>query len=398
MGMPPGLAITLVLIAACTAFALKPVRRPAPVSLASYLLGLVVNEIPFAIFLYVVIPVMTLAFADEHSRSMAWGLDAYLLLVTAGLAYIWWRQQDAVNEVEDAVDVGGTHHWVYPYAEEHSPVLSKAPGTVRILAAPFPVRRADVRRAGNISYGDAGRRNLLDVYHHRDLPRDAPVLVYFHGGSFNSGNKRREGRPLILRLASRGWVCISANYRLRPEASFVDWMTDVKKVIAWAKDEGSGFGADPQSVFVAGSSAGGHMAAVAGLTASDPVFQQGFEETDTSVAGFIGMYGYYGGLDGEPVPSSPLDYLKEDAPPAFLAHGDIDTVVKVEGARRFAARLGENSKNPVTYVELSGAQHGFDLLHSERMERVSDGIETWAARVIRAASDPEPSRTARPTR
>ncbi|MEU8263688.1 alpha/beta hydrolase [Micromonospora sp. NPDC048999] len=83
-----------------------------------------------------------------------------------------------------------------------------------LLLAPFAVRRRDVVRVGNIAYGDAGRRNLLDVYHRRDRPTGGPVLVYFHGGGFRTGHKRWEGRGLLHHLAAQGWVCVSANYQL----------------------------------------------------------------------------------------------------------------------------------------------------------------------------------------
>jgi dipeptidyl aminopeptidase/acylaminoacyl peptidase len=62
-----------------------------------------------------------------------------------------------------------------------------------------------------------------------------------------------------------------------------------------------------------------------------------------------------------------------------VAHGDQDTVVLVEDARRFVQRLGSISSNPVVYAELPGAQHAFDLFHSLRFEAVVDGIEAFAA-------------------
>jgi acetyl esterase/lipase len=79
------------------------------------------------------------------------------------------------------------------------------------------------------------------------------VLIHLHGGGFGSGRKNREARPLIYRLASQGWVCVSANYRLRPAARFPDQLIDVKKVIAWVREHGAEYGADPARVFVAGS-------------------------------------------------------------------------------------------------------------------------------------------------
>jgi acetyl esterase/lipase len=174
-------------------------------------------------------------------------------------------------------------------------------------------------------------------------------------------------------------VCISANYRLSPAATFPDQLIDVKRVIAWAREHGPEYGADPAVVFVAGSSAGGHLASLAALTPNDPVFQPGFESADTSVAAAISLYGYYGSLGSDREPSSPLVYVRTDAPPFFVAHGDKDTLVLVEDARHFVERLQGASSNPVVYAELPGAQHTFDLFHSLRFEAVIDAIEAFAA-------------------
>jgi acetyl esterase/lipase len=238
-----------------------------------------------------------------------------------------------------------------------------------------------VERIRNIRYGDAGRKNLLDLYRHRSHPSAAPTLVYVHGGGFFSGRKSFEARPLIHRLARHGWVCISANYRLRPAASFPDHLIDLKKVIAWVRDHGDEYGADREAVFVAGSSAGGHMAAMAALTPNDPAFQPGFEDADTSVSGAITLYGYLGNYYGQGAASSPQAYVRADAPPFFVAQGARDTCSPrfVEIARGFIEKLRGTSCNPVIYAELPGAQHSFDLFHSTVFEAVIDGIEDFAA-------------------
>ncbi|EST37914.1 hypothetical protein N566_10360, partial [Streptomycetaceae bacterium MP113-05] len=216
---------------------------------------------------------------------------------------------------------------------------------------------------------------------------NAPVLVYLHGGRFVSGRKSREALPVLHRLARQGWLCVSANYRLSPDAVFPGHLVDLKKVIAWVREEGHAYGADPSTVFVAGSSAGGHLASFAGLTPGDPVYQPGFESVDTSVTGVISLYGWYGDVNaGEQVASSPHDVLREDAPPFFVTHGDRDSLVHVEGARLFVRRLREVSRRPVVYAELPGAHHAFDLLHSLRCEAVVDGIESFAA-WVRARSE-----------
>jgi acetyl esterase/lipase len=241
----------------------------------------------------------------------------------------------------------------------------------------FVFLQVAVERVANIRYGPAGRRNLLDLYRHRSHPSRRPTLIYLHGGAFRFGSKRFGARPLLYRLASQGWVCVSANYRLLPAARFPDPLIDVKKVISWVREHGGEYGAAPTAVFLAGSSAGGHLASMAALTPNDPVFQPGFEGADTSVAGAISLYGYYG-----PVASdwpSPLAYVNTNAPPFFVVHGDQDTLVIVEDARSFVEQLRMTSSNPVAHAELPGAQHGFDQLRSRRFETVVDAIEEFTA-------------------
>jgi acetyl esterase/lipase len=93
----------------------------------------------------------------------------------------------------------------------------------------------------------------------------------------------------------------------------------------------------------------------------------------------ISLYGYYDGIGADRSLSSPREHVRADAPPFFIAHGDRDTLVLVEDARGFVARLRRSSSNPVVYAELPGGQHTFDLVHSLRFEAVVDGIEAFAA-------------------
>jgi acetyl esterase/lipase len=122
---------------------------------------------------------------------------------------------------------------------------------------------------------------------------------------------------------------------------------------------------------------------MAALTPGDPAFQPGFEDVDTSVTAAVCLYGYYGALrsDGRPPtrPSTPMAHVGPEAPPCFVAHGDRDTYVAVEGARRFAAALRAASSSPVVYAELPGAQHAFDLFHSLRFDAVVSAVEAFAA-------------------
>jgi acetyl esterase/lipase len=241
-----------------------------------------------------------------------------------------------------------------------------------------------VERVADIAYGEAGKANRLDVYRRRGPAESGPMLLYFHGGGFTSGGKSREARPLLYRLASEGWVCASANYRLAatPGEGFPEHLIDVKKVIGWAREHGAEYGGDPSVVVVAGSSAGAHLAAMAALTPCDPGFQPGFEDVDTSVDGAVCLYGYYGELGGESrIPTSPVAHVRGEAPPFFVAHGDNDTYTSVEGARSLVARLRDASSQPVVYAELPGAQHSFDLFYSARVESVIGGVEAFTTAV-----------------
>jgi hypothetical protein len=71
-------------------------------------------------------------------------------------------------------------------------------------------------------------------------------------------------------------------------------------------------------------------------------------------------------------------YLRADAPPFLLVHGDLDPSSPVAAVRAFAERLGEVSTRPVHYLELPGGQHAFDLFHSPRGEAVVDVVEAFA--------------------
>ena len=374
--MPIGYLVSVSLFALCTLMALSPIRRPHALGWVSLLLGLLFSELPLiALFLLVLTAVSNVGQQGLDAPAAWLAAGCLTLLVMIGLAVIVRRELRAGPVLEHAmVDALGVD-WRGTLDAGMAARLRRRLPYTRILFAPIPFRRRDVERLANIRYGDAGRSNLLDVYRHRSRPSGGPVLIHLHGGAFVMGKKNREARPLLYRLASQGWVCISANYRLGREGSRSGNLIDVKKVIAWVREHGHELGADPAVVFVAGSSAGAHLAAQAALTPNDPSLQPGFQGAETSVSAAILLYGYYGALDTDPRMGSST---RLDAPPFFVAHGGIDSLLPAETARRFSARLRSSSSDPVLYAELPGAQHGFDLFHSIRFESVVDAIEAFA--------------------
>ena len=377
--MPVGYLVTITLVAWCTLLALAPLRRPRTLGLMSWIFSFLLNELPFIACLWVLASTLLALGQDDLGSPGGRAALGLAILTTAGLVIIAWRGVRTGPSVEQALTRGLGEGWRSAIDPRMASQLRRRLPWGRIILGPFLLRRCDVELVANIRYGDAGKRNLLDVYRHRSHPSGGPVLVYLHGGGFRRGRKSREARPLLYRLASQGWVCISANYRLAPSASFSDQVIDVKKVIAWVGEHGHDYGADRACVFVAGSSAGGHLASMAALTPNDSAFQPGFEFADTEVVAAISLYGYYGPVDRAQRPSSPSAYVRPDAPPFFVAHGDQDTFVPVVGARRFVERLQRGSSDAVVYVELPGGQHTFDLFHSIRFETLIDAIEAFAA-------------------
>jgi acetyl esterase/lipase len=383
--VPIGYLWTVTVLALGTVLALAPVRLPGILGALSFRLGLLVSELPFVVFaLLLASTVLALGQGDIDSAA-GWVVLGAAVLTAVGLGVVVWQALRARPVVDRALREGLGAGWRAAVDPGMAGRLRRRRPYARILVRPVLVRRRDVERLADLSYGDAGQANRLDVYRPRSAPPSGPTLVYFHGGGYTGGRKDREARPLLYRLASQGWVCVSANYRLRPAATFADHLVDAKKVIAWVRDHGDEYGADPALLFLAGSSAGAHLSALAALTPSDPAYQPGFEDADTSVTAAISLYGYYGhyyghGADERPA-TSPLAYVRPDAPPFFVAHGDRDEYpgTSVETARRFVGKLRGASSDPVVYAELPGGHHGFDLFHSLRFEAVVDGVEAFAA-------------------
>jgi acetyl esterase/lipase len=229
-----------------------------------------------------------------------------------------------------------------------------------------------------------------------------PGIMQIHGGAWVIGGKDEQGLPLLNHLAAAGWVGLNIEYRLSPKATWPDHLIDVKRAIAWYREHAAAYGADPDFLVVTGGSAGGHLTAMAALTAGDEEYQPGFEDADTSVRAAVPFYGAYDLLgdgrqrdprsllwilerlfmkrrrDEDPeayVKASPINRVRPEAPPFLVIHGDADSLLPVDGARRFVARLREVSEAAVVYVELKGAQHAFDIFPSYRTARVVEAVE-----------------------
>jgi acetyl esterase/lipase len=282
------------------------------------------------------------------------------------------------------------------------------------LVRPWPAHRerapmwkvAGQRRyvhRSSVRYGDHPSQ-LLDIWRSKDtatLQMPAPILVFIPGGAWVFGRRELQGHALMAHLARRGWVCLSIQYRSSPRHRWPRQITDVKAAIAWARANAHEFGGDANFVAIAGCSAGGHLATLAGLTANDPAWQAELPtDADTSVDAFVSVYGLYDWADRSTPErdrfmeflervvvkrsqarhpevfraASPTERVHSFAPPFLAVHGSDDGLIPVAEARGFVDRLRSVSEAAVGYIELPGVGHGFDLVDGARTAPVVAAI------------------------
>jgi acetyl esterase/lipase len=384
-----------------TANALRP-NRWAWSSVPTFFAGWLTAELaPQLLAAQAVDTVTQLARGRVRTRNDQLGL-AMGALTMAGLGALMASGHGARREVEHALTEA--------LGKDYAGGLERVPGPAdlatpwRQLVVPFLMRNPEVVRLRNVAYAPGGRRFTLDVFHHERRPAGRPVLLHVHGGAWVLGNKEQQGIPLMHHMAAKGWVCVSANYPLSPRSAWPAHVIALKRALAWIREHGEEYGADPSFVAVTGGSAGGHLAALLALSAGDPLFQPGFEEADTSVQACVPHYGAYDfaaetgtratkdrlrwvarhvvGKDPVRHPeiyraASPLARVNENAPPFFVIHGHGDSLIPVREARSFVDALRAVSRNPVAYAELSGAQHAFDVFPSIRSAHVVRGVERF---------------------
>ena len=191
-----------------------------------------------------------------------------------------------------------------------------------------------------------GRRGLLDIYTPKGAS-DAPLVVFFYGGSWEDG-ERADYRFVAMALAKRGIVVVVPDYRLYPDVRFPDFIDDGARAVRWARRNATEFGGDPALIFLVGHSAGAYIAAMLALdkTRLDPA-------SLSALAGIVGLAGPYDFLPltgaslkrifapagGDLRTSQPIAYARGDAAPMLLLTGLRDATVSPENSRKLATRI-----------------------------------------------------------
>jgi acetyl esterase/lipase len=212
-------------------------------------------------------------------------------------------------------------------------------------SALFSVVNARQPQAGTVAHQnitfDASHGLSLDVYSPPDA-RDAPVVVFFYGGSWKSG-KRQWYRWVGEALAARGIVTVVPDYRQWPKVRLDGFMHDGAEAVRWTHDHAGEFGGDASHLYVMGHSAGGHIAA---LLATDARWLGTVGMKPRDLSGFIGLAGPYdflpltsddfidmfGRTAEEQARSQPINFVDGDEPPALLLQGASDGTVRPSNA------------------------------------------------------------------
>ena len=431
--LAPWLFLSASLIGALlTCNAYRPAYYPPNLAGASFFAGWLIGELPFHTIAWQL--VATIVFVSYGALD-AW--PGILGLTVTGLSWLGLcglhaRSLRAEGVVEEALQRGLSPSYRRAILSQAWP--SDGPKMdLKQLAMPLPIQHPDVERVKDIPFFREGKTVLcLDVYRHRARPRNRPMLLQVHGGGWIIGSKNEQALPLMTHMAAHGWVCVSADYRLSPGATFPEHLIDVKRALAWMRAHAEEYGGDPNFIVVTGGSAGGHLAALMALTANDPDYQPGFESADTTVQGCVPFYGVYDFTNRDELrecmglvklleervlkvklsdardhfeKASPIFRIcPESPPPPFLVvHGSRDSLVPVRTARSFVEALREVSRNPVVYAEIPGAQHAFEIFPSVRTTYIVYGTERFlgwvysrylAARSARSAMADSPSAAA----
>lgn len=224
-------------------------------------------------------------------------------------------------------------------------VLASGCSELRFDLANLPALRGPFERLADVPYAP-GVRHALDVYRPLGV-RDAPVVVFWYGGAWVEGSKE-DYRFVGAALAEAGCVAILPDYRLYPAVRFPEFLDDCALAAGWAIAHAREHGGDPRRVFLAGHSAGAHMAA---MLAVQPARLRAAGADPAAIRGLVGLSGPYALQPNSPTlnaifapPFAPADWqpaalANAAAPPALLLHGAADDLVLPAQSERFAAAL-----------------------------------------------------------
>jgi acetyl esterase/lipase len=210
------------------------------------------------------------------------------------------------------------------------------------------VSRETFNLVADIPYGPEERQKL-DVYAPKGV-KDAPVLVFVHGGSWRDGD--RSDYPFLGEsFANAGYVTVIISYRLAPQTVFPGFVNDAALALKWVKDNALKHGGNSSRIYLMGHSAGAHIAA---LIALDPSYLKavGLDRNVLSaVVGIAGPYDFEKFIAQSPelqqvfgpqtnwANAMPINHVDGANPPMLLLQGLADTTVDPVNATNLEAKI-----------------------------------------------------------
>ncbi len=252
---------------------------------------------------------------------------------------------------------------------------------------------AELVHEANVEYSNVGARVALDIVRPREASTAArPAVLLVHGGGFRRG-ARESYLPTAIKLAQRGYVAVTASYRLAPRHQFPAAIQDVKAAVRYLRANAGRLGIDPERIGAMGGSAGGQLVLLLGLTPHIEEFEGSgpHREFSSKVACVVNYYGptdftqsYSKSVDAaEVLPlyvggdlvnarvanirASPINWVTPLAAPVLSIHGTKDAFVAFEHSVWITERLlgaGVNAE----LETIAGAGHGFKGPDADRAE------------------------------
>ncbi|MDZ7316081.1 MAG: alpha/beta hydrolase [candidate division KSB1 bacterium] len=286
------------------------------------------------------------------------------------------------------------------------------------LSAQFPMFKAPTeeikRKWLDLPYASLSEAQKLDIYLPDEGDGPFPVILAIHGGAFLGGDKADGQLTPMLEGLRRGYAVVSINHRLSSEATFPAAVHDVKAAVRWLRAHAEEYKLDGTRIVAWGPSAGGYLAAMAGVTCGVAELEDlslGNADYSSCVQAVVDWFGPINFLTmdeqfrksgkGRPnhgeadspaslfmgrriteIPekvaaSNPESYLSVDDPPILIMHGTDDPVVPVEQSIEFAEKLGRIiGSEKCRLILLSGAGHGGPQFSSpETLNQVFEFID-----------------------
>jgi len=269
---------------------------------------------------------------------------------------------------------------------------------VIVIVAAAPRSGPEIVVERDIVYGNGAETALkLDLAMPKAGEGLLPAVVFLHGEGWRAGN-RRQMNHFIEGMARLGYVSMTVDYRLVPTARFPAQVEDCKAAVRWLRANAQKYRVDTERIGVVGFSAGGHLAAMLGVTVKEDGLEGvgGNPDQSSRVQAVVSFFGptdlstrdwprdleteviipFLGGTFADRpenyARASPISYATKDAPPFLFFHGTDDKLVPFDQSRRLAEKLSKLGV-PVQMVALEGEGHGFsDANNQKSMQKMLD--------------------------